>query len=109
VPEIPLDDYEASHLPKQNLRLSSITRRNLLVNVWEIPEEEVVSSTKEVQKIRESREQAKKQSKTSERTEAFMESAKRKIRRRGSKILSGMLKTNAMMFPSSGSMMVSVP
>ena len=47
LPPILLDDYEASHLPKQNLRLSSITRRNLLVNVWEIPEQEVADSTRD--------------------------------------------------------------
>lgn len=82
---VPLDVYERSHIKKGPSRLSSITRKNLLQNVFGIAEQEIQSAEKEVQRIRELRTMTVKQSKTSEKTEAVLQSAKRKLRRRFSK------------------------
>lgn len=82
---VPLDVYERSHISKGTVRLSSITRKNLLANVFGIPEEEIRTAEVEVQKIREQRVNTLRQSKSSEKTEAAVQSVKRKFRRRFSK------------------------
>ncbi len=79
---MPLDEYESQRSPKkQNLRMSSITRKNLLHNVFGIPEEEIRAAEKEVQKIAKLREVTSKQGKLSERTEEVVQAARRKFRR----------------------------
>lgn len=78
---MPLDDYELSHIRKGTYRLSSITRKNLLLNVVGISEEEIRNAEKEVQRIKALRAITSRQGKTGEKTEAVMESAKRKLRR----------------------------
>ena len=82
---VPLDVYERSHIKQGTYRLSSITRKNLLANVFDIPEEEIRQAEKEVQRIREQRTSSIKQSKTSVKAEAVVQSARRKLRRRFSK------------------------
>jgi len=80
---LPLDEYEAVRPPmKANLRMSSITRKNLLHNVFEIPEEEIRAAEKEVQRIAKRREQTSKQGKLSAHTEDIVLSARRKFFRR---------------------------
>eukprot|EP00540_Astrosyne_radiata_P018647 CAMPEP_0116846206 /NCGR_PEP_ID=MMETSP0418-20121206/13704_1 /TAXON_ID=1158023 /ORGANISM="Astrosyne radiata, Strain 13vi08-1A" /LENGTH=175 /DNA_ID=CAMNT_0004477423 /DNA_START=42 /DNA_END=569 /DNA_ORIENTATION=+ len=78
---IELGAYESDRKPRPNLKLTSITRKNLLKNVFEIPEEEIRNAEKEVQRILKKREQTKKQTKTGQKAEQFAQSAKRKIRR----------------------------
>lgn len=79
---MPLDEYEAQRPPmKKNLRMSSITRKNVLHNVFGIPEEEIRAAEKEVQKIAKRREVTSKQGKLSERTEEVVQAARRKFRR----------------------------
>jgi hypothetical protein len=82
---VPLDVFERSHIKKGTYRLSSITRKNLLANVFNIPEEEIRQAEKEVQRIKEQRTSTLKRSKTSNTAEAVVQSAKRKLRRRFSK------------------------
>ena len=82
---VPLDVYERSHIRKGVTRLTSITRKNLLHNVFGIPEEEIREAEKEVQRIRQLRINTSKRSKPSEKVEAFAQSAKRKLKRKFSK------------------------
>ena len=58
-----LDQYEADRPARSLRRMSSITRKNLLSNVFGVPEEEIRAAEKEVQLILKSRERSKKQSK----------------------------------------------
>lgn len=53
LPVMAIDDYEKNRPPyKTMLRLSSITRRNILMNVWGYSEEELAEADKEIQKIK---------------------------------------------------------
>lgn len=78
---VPLDDYEATHKRRANLRLTSITRKNLLRNVFEVPEQDIMMAEKEVQKILKLRQKTKKLSKRSEKREVVVESMRRKLKR----------------------------
>lgn len=78
-PEL-LDDYEKNRKPmKRVLRLSSVTRKNILRNVFEISDEEIIGAEKEIQKIRKSRERTNKQTKTGAKVESAFKKARRKI------------------------------
>lgn len=83
LPEQTIDDYEASKPDrrKRYLRLSSITRRNLLITVFGIPEEEVRKAEEEAKRVHKLREHSNNQSKASEKVEVAVRSAKRKIGR----------------------------
>lgn len=96
-----LDDYESSHTRRNIIRLSSITRKNILHNVFGIPEEEIRLAEKEVQKIMKQRTNSKNQTKASEKTEAFVQSAKRKLRRALStkSLLNAFIQSQKNMFP----------
>eukprot|EP00980_Cylindrotheca_fusiformis_P029162 scaffold22740_cov139-Cylindrotheca_fusiformis.AAC.16 len=48
---VPIDKYESERIPKKTLRMSSITRKNILHNVYGIPEDEIRMAEKEVRKI----------------------------------------------------------
>lgn len=78
---VTIEKYETDKMPKGNLRMSSITRKNILHNVFGIAEEELRDAEKEVQKIRKQRDGTKNQSKIVGKTESAFKSAKRKIRR----------------------------
>lgn len=52
---ISIEKFESDRIPKRNLRMSSITRKNILHNVWGIPEDELRAAEKEVQQIKRSR------------------------------------------------------
>lgn len=82
-----LDDYEADRRAarKGNLRMSSITRKNILKNVFEIPEEEIRMAEKEVQKIFSKRVKTSNQGKVAEKVEEGLESIGRKLKRTFSK------------------------
>jgi hypothetical protein len=78
-----IDDYEkrkAERPRRPNLRLSSITRKNLLSNVFGVPEEEIRSAEKENQKIQRQRQATVRQVKTVAKVETVMQSARRRIR-----------------------------
>lgn len=81
--EMHIDEYENSRAPKKRiLRLSSVTRKNLLLNVFEIPEEDIVGAEKEIQKIRKQRESTNKQSKAGAKVEGALKTARKKFLRR---------------------------
>ena len=85
---ITIDEYEETR-PKRKvfwrLRLSSITRKNMLKNVFGIPESEIAAAEREVQIIRRLRQSTNKQGKLSSSVENAVQSAKRKIKRRFSR------------------------
>lgn len=83
--KVQIDQYEASRTLKGTRRMSSITRKNILHNVFGIPEEEIRMAEKEVQKILKSRERTNSQSKVSVKIEATTQSFGRKLKRTFSK------------------------
>lgn len=81
-PTIHIDDFENSKPEsKRSLRLSSITRKNLLLNVWGYSEEEVRLAEKEVQKIRKQRDLSQQKGKVGDVVDSAVTSTKRKFRR----------------------------
>ena len=81
-PAVDITLYEADRLPKKiNLRMSSITRKNLLQTIFDISEEEIQEATIEVQKIKKQRQQSQKQSKVGAKTESAMKSFRKKMKR----------------------------
>jgi hypothetical protein len=81
LPEQTLEEYQESKPERRSLRLSSITRKNLLLNVFGYSEEEIRAAEKEVQVIQKKREQSLKQGKASRVVESAMQSARRRFRR----------------------------
>lgn len=82
LPEQNLDEYEKSQPTKRrNLRLSSITRRNLLINTFEVDEKEIRRAEREVARIQRQREETSSQGKAREIVETAVQSTKRKLRR----------------------------
>lgn len=91
---VDIDHYEQNRPPKKRvLRLSSITRKNLLRNVFEESEEEILGAEKEIQKIRKQRDNTNKQSKTGAKVESALKTARKKFFRRFSQenVLKGMV------------------
>jgi hypothetical protein len=79
---VSVDDYESNRVPyKKLLRMSSITRKNMLRTIFDIPEEDIRLAEKEVQKIRQQRERSAKQSETSAVVESAVKRAGRKLRK----------------------------
>ena len=96
LPVLSIDEYEGSRPPyKTMLRLSSITRRNMLLNVWGYSEEDIASADKEVQKIK------RRQSQGS--ASGAVENTTRKANSVGRKLRKGFMKslvaTSRMMAP----------
>lgn len=77
---VDIDTYEANKKPRFMLRMSSITRKNLLHEVFGIPEEELRAAEKEIQKIKKSREHSLKQSKVSAITGSAFKGVRRKMK-----------------------------
>ena len=81
-PATPLDDYERERpARRRNLRLSSVTRKNLLINVFQIDEAEIHRADNEVKRIRKQREHSNKQGKVAAKMESALLSTKRKFRK----------------------------
>jgi hypothetical protein len=79
---IAMDEYEATKPQRKTaLRMSSVTRRNLLLNVFDVPAEEIKAVEREVQKIQKQRSQTNKQGTAARVVESAMQSAKRRLRR----------------------------
>jgi hypothetical protein len=99
---VSLDEYESSRQKKGTRRMSSITRKNILKNVFEIPEEEIRNAEKEVQKILKNRQKTNTQGKASETVEVVTQSFGRKIKRTFSKdrLWKGFVESQRHMFPT---------
>ena len=81
-PAIHIDEFENTKPEsKRSLRMSSITRKNLLLNVWGYSEEEVRAAEKEVQKIRKQRELSSNQGAVVAVVDNAVSTTKRKFRR----------------------------
>jgi len=94
--EVPIDEYEQSRPPRKAvLRLSSITRRNMLLNVWGYTEEDIANADKEIQKIKRRQSQGV--------AGAAVETTARKASKVGRKLRKGIYKsiaaTSRMMAP----------
>mmetsp|Transcript_5434 Transcript_5434/g.15994 ORF Transcript_5434/g.15994 Transcript_5434/m.15994 type:complete len:201 (+) Transcript_5434:178-780(+) len=76
-----VDYYEEHKTSKGILRMSSITRKNILREVFGIPDDELRNAEKEVQRIRKRREFSNKQSPVIAKTESAMRGFARRIRR----------------------------
>ncbi|CAB9516920.1 expressed unknown protein [Seminavis robusta] len=93
-----LDTYEADRPPRKFLRrLSSITRKNMLANVFGVPEEEIRAAEKEVQAIIKSRERTNKASKRG----SALKSATKKMKRvmLGESLMKGLAAAAGAMMP----------
>ncbi len=103
---VSIEKYEADRIQKGNLRMSSITRKNLLHNVFGIPEEELRAAEKEVQLIKKQRDRSGKQTKLASTTESAVRGIGRKIRRGSVHFLKGMSAAaqSGLMFSSSNGM-----
>ncbi|KAL3917326.1 MAG: hypothetical protein SGILL_004763 [Bacillariaceae sp.] len=90
-----LEQYE--DLPKRrgNLRMTSITRKNILHNVFGIPEEEIRQAEVENRKINKKREQTSKQQAQKETTK--LKRISKKMRRGSWNLLKGMAAAGTMM------------
>lgn len=78
---IPIENYESNRVPKGNLRMSSITRKNILHNTFGIPEEELRDAEKEVQKIKKNRERTNKQGKLGAKSESALKTFRKKVKK----------------------------
>jgi hypothetical protein len=88
---VSIEQYEADRVQKgHNLRMNSITRKNLLHNEFGVPEEELRNAEKEIQKIKKQRMQSAKQIHASEKTEGALKGIGKKIRRGSWTLLKGM-------------------
>jgi hypothetical protein len=77
-----IDEYQKTK-PRRNtaLRMTSVTRRNLLINVFDVPADEIKAVEKEIRKIQKQRTKTNKQGMTGRVVESAMQSAKRRLRR----------------------------
>jgi hypothetical protein len=78
---VPIEQYESDRVPKGNLRMSSITRKNILHNVFGVPEEELRDAEKEVQKIKKGRQRTNKQSKLGAKSESVFKGLRRSLKK----------------------------
>ena len=106
---ISIDVYEKQRMERgpRNLRMTSITRKNLLHNVFGIPEKELRDAEKEVQKTKKQRIQSSKQSGVSAKAEGTLKGIGRKVRRGSWTLLKGMAvaaQSGLMVSPTGGAM-----
>ncbi|GKY92272.1 hypothetical protein MPSEU_000198300 [Mayamaea pseudoterrestris] len=78
----PLDVYEKERpVKRRNLRLSNVTRKNLLINVFQVDEAELQRADSEVKRIRKQRENSNKQGKMAAKMESALIQTRRKLRK----------------------------
>jgi hypothetical protein len=106
-PAVSIEQFQADRILKgrQNLRMTSITRKNILNNVFGIPEEEIRAAEKENQKIKKQREQTSQLGALSGKKDTAVKSFSKRVRRGSWKLLKGMAAAGTMM-SSPGSLSV---
>ncbi|KAG7367450.1 hypothetical protein IV203_030121 [Nitzschia inconspicua] len=103
-PVVPIEQYEGDRIRKGNIRMTSITRENLLHNVFGIPEDEIRNAEMEVQKIKNQRVHSSKQPMAAAKTETALRGISKNLRKGGWKLLKGMAAaTQSGMMVSTGS------
>jgi hypothetical protein len=82
-PSQSLDEFESERSTKRKgvHRLSSIERKDMLHNVFQVPIHEARAVLKDLEKIRRHRQKTKKQGKVGQTMQIAVESAKRKLQR----------------------------
>merc|ERR1719446_67569 len=80
VEPLSLDHFETQKARKGIRRMTSVARRNIL-QIFGVPDDEILRAESEVRKIRESRERTNKQGNISGRTESALQSLKSKLKR----------------------------
>mmetsp|Transcript_34579 Transcript_34579/g.81516 ORF Transcript_34579/g.81516 Transcript_34579/m.81516 type:complete len:317 (+) Transcript_34579:189-1139(+) len=75
---------------RANLRLTSITRKNMLLNVYGIPKEDILRAEAETEKLQKQRKQALRNHSLSAKTERFTKQIGKRMRKGGISFLKGM-------------------
>ena len=78
---VDIDTYERNHVSKGTLRMSSITRKNILHNVFGIPESELRAAEREVQRISNSKPHTAKHIQLGKKKKSLLKRAGKKILR----------------------------
>jgi hypothetical protein len=101
---ISIDRYECDRICRGKIRMSSITRKNLLLHVFMLPEEEIRLAEQRSKKLRKKREKAKREQLGI--TQTTLKKFGKKIRKGGVSLLKGM--SNASQISGSASFAVAV-
>jgi len=80
---VSIERYEADRIRKGKIRMSSITRKNMLLNVFRLPEHEVLQAEKRSKKL------LKERKRTTARSESTMKFFGRKLRKGSISLLKG--------------------
>ena len=80
---VSIERYEADRIRKGKIRMSSITRKNMLLNVFGLPEKEIIQAEQRSKKLQKQRQRRSVQS------EPTLKNFGRKLRKRGISILKG--------------------
>merc|ERR1739836_319140 len=102
---IPIDLYECDRIRKGKIRMSSITRKNILLNVWEVPMEDIVEAEKRSKKLQ--KERQKQINNAGNPTQAAFKKLGKKIRKGGFSLLKGMSFAAQMGMSNSGTNLTS--
>lgn len=97
---IPIDRYECDRIRRGKVRMSSITRKNMLLNVFEVPIEDIVRAEKRNKKLQ--KERKKQLNNLENNTQATFKKLGKKIRKGGFSLLKGMSYAAQMGMSSSG-------
>jgi len=84
---IPIERYECDRIHRGKIRMSSITRKNILLNVFEVPLEDIVEAEKRSKKLQKER---KKFNNAANPTQTAFKKLGKKIRKGGFSLLKGM-------------------
>ena len=87
---ISIERYECDKIHKRTIRMSSITRRNILVNVFGVSEKEIRSAEKRSKKFRKEREKIKMLEQGTTQTQATIKRIGNKIKKGGFAVIKGM-------------------
>merc|ERR1711976_888571 len=77
---VSLDEYERQRRRKGTRRMTSVARRKIL-QLFGVPDDEILQAEKDVQKVQHGRERTKKQGIISGRTESAVRNIKRTLKR----------------------------
>lgn len=102
---ISIDRYECDRIRKGKKRMSSITRKNILLNVWEVPMEDIVEAEKRSKKLQ--KERQKQINNAGNPTQAAFKKLGKKIRKGGFSLLKGMSFAAQMGMSNSGTNLTS--
>lgn len=75
---------------RANLRLTSITRKNMLLNLYGIPKEDILRAEAETEKLQKQRKQSLRNNSLSVKTETFTKKIGKRMRKGGISLLKGM-------------------